>query len=357
VGKITAYMRAATRADKYEQDEVRKRKGDERYAANVRKKAKHAAKRDHAEEILGTSLVTSLADLETQLQARCTSSSARTSFLRDQFHARVSGETPRLYPGIGPEFRSKFGKLKLTPSDATTNKEAYLVALLRAMIEEDGDVLANAHYMPKFTENYIRVLPSLTAEYTNPVASELKHEFAKHIADIAAPEDDPVYVELHGKYIGTILYDFETRANAKLFRVTAIQFVRSITASRHSCWEATCEPVVRNPATGAFHVPSNLQVPGSDVTLTHALQGYCLAEYPNGLDAEPTYLPWVQQYVDHFRSIILPKYPSVFLALSSNTDSPTAHEDSPSSTRTPKRRTRPQPRTRHNVPEEAAATD
>jgi hypothetical protein len=178
----------------------------------------------------------------------------------------VSGENPRLYPGIGKEFRSKNGKLKLTPSDGTTTKEAYLVALLKAMIGEDGDLLATEHYIPKLTENYIRVLPSLTSDYTNPVASDLKNEFAKHIADIAAPEDDPVFVELQGKYIGKILYDFETRANAKLFRVTAIQFVRSFTSSRHSCWEATCEPVMRNPATGAFHVPRNLQVPFSYTT-------------------------------------------------------------------------------------------
>ncbi len=264
VGEITAYMRGEIKADASEARVVRKRKAQERYVQankfalsltlgltlslthivnhrydnNVRKKAKHAAKRDHAEEILGTSLVTSIAELETQLQARCTSSSARTSFLRDRFNARVSGETPRLYPGIGPEFRSKFGKLKLTPSDGTTNKESNLVALVKAMIEEDGDLLANDHYMPKFTEHYIRVLPSLTIDYTNPVASELQNEFAKHIADIAAPEDDPVFVDLHGKYIGKILYDFETRANAKLFRVTAIQFVRSFTSARHSCWEA-----------------------------------------------------------------------------------------------------------------------
>ncbi len=75
-----------------------------------------------------------------------------------------------------------------------------------------------------------------------------------------------------------------------------------------------------------------LQVPGSDVTLTHALQGYCLAEYPNGLDDEPTYLPWVEQYVDHFRRIILPKYPSIFLDSPSNKDLPSseATKDLPS---------------------------
>jgi hypothetical protein len=131
------------------------------------------------------------------------------------------------------------------------------------MIQEDNDVLGDQHYMPKFTEHFIRVLPTLSSEYTNPIASEMKAEFLKQIAESAVPQDDPVYVELYGQYIGKILYDYETRANAKLFRITAIQFKRSLTASRHSCWEATCEPVVRDPATGDFHVPTAIKVPDS----------------------------------------------------------------------------------------------
>ncbi len=111
-------MRAEWKKDRAESKDVRKRKAAERYAENVRKKAKHAAKRDHAEEILCTAFVTSVAELETQLLARSNSSSARVAFLKDQFHARVSGESPRVYPGIGPEFRSKFGKLILTLCDA-----------------------------------------------------------------------------------------------------------------------------------------------------------------------------------------------------------------------------------------------
>jgi hypothetical protein len=185
------------------------------------------------------------------------------------------------------------------------------------MMQEDADLPETNNSFPNFTASFIRVLPSLSEGYTNPVASELKAEFAKHIADKAAPQDDPVYVELHGRYIGKILYDFETRASSKLFRVCAIQFVRSFSAARHSCWEATCEPVVRDPLTGHFVVPHNVQVPDSNVSLTRALQGYCLAEYPNGLDAEPTFLPWVQQYIDHYRTVIQPKYPSVFLDLPS----------------------------------------
>jgi hypothetical protein len=115
-------------------------------------------------------------------------------------------------------------------------------------------------------------------------------------------------MELQAKYVSQILYDYETRASAKLFRVAAIQFVRSYSASRFSCWEATCEPVFRDSTTGLFHVPAEVKVPGSQVTLTHALQGYAVAEYPNGIDADPTYLPWVDQYISFFKLSVLPKY-------------------------------------------------
>ena len=194
-------------------------------------------------------------------------------------------------------------------------------------------------------------MPSLSEAYTNPVACDLKAQFGKQIADLASPEDDPVYVELHGLYIGKILYDFETRATTKMYRISAIQFVRSFTSTRHSCWEATCEPVVRDPQTGNFGVPHDVKVADTNVTLTHALQGYCLAEYPNGIDADPTYFPWVQQYIDHFKTVIQPKYPSIFLNLPAKDLSPSTSKDSPSSSRTPKRRTRPQKRPRRHVPE------
>ena len=163
----------------------------------------------------------------------------------------------------------------------------------------------------------------------------------------------PSLYTFHLQYIGKILYDFETRATGKLFRIVSIQFVRSYTSTRHSCWEATCEPVVRDPATGNFRVPKDVQVTGSNVTMTHALQGYCLAEYTNGLDAEPSYLPWVQMYVDHFRNVIEPKFPSIMVHkatavdLPSTKDLPSSHKkrkaatqmDLPSTRRTRPRRT------------------
>jgi hypothetical protein len=52
-------MRAEWKKDKDESIVVRKRKAAERYDENVRKKAKYAAKRDHAKTILCNTLVTS----------------------------------------------------------------------------------------------------------------------------------------------------------------------------------------------------------------------------------------------------------------------------------------------------------
>jgi hypothetical protein len=51
----------------------RKRKTREKYEANVRKKAKRAAARDHAEEINSNSLVTNFVDFQDQLAARANS--------------------------------------------------------------------------------------------------------------------------------------------------------------------------------------------------------------------------------------------------------------------------------------------
>jgi hypothetical protein len=36
------------------------------------------------------------------------------------------------------------------------------------MIREDGDLLGNPTGMPNFTQDFIRVLPSLSLDFTNP---------------------------------------------------------------------------------------------------------------------------------------------------------------------------------------------
>jgi hypothetical protein len=66
---------------------------------------------------------------------------ARIAFLKDQFHARISGDEPRVYTTLGPEYRTKYGKLRLTSQTKDMTEEVYLTKLLTAMIQEDGDAL------------------------------------------------------------------------------------------------------------------------------------------------------------------------------------------------------------------------
>jgi hypothetical protein len=268
---------------------ARKTKACEKCNNNVRKKAKRAELRDYAEELSATSMVNAIQALQIQLRAHACSKKGQITF-------RVSGATPRNYPSLGKEFRSKFGKLKLTSSCPKQCNLEYLTSLIKAMIVEDSDLIGiNENIMPQFTEHFIRVVPEISPESINSKSLHLKAEFAQDIAGKGASTDEPMYVELHGKYIGAILFDFEIRSSSKLFRIVAIQFVRSYTTSRFDCWEATstCEPVYRNFATGHFIVPMVAKVDGSNVTMKHALQGYALAEYPAGTDGPTTYLPWV----------------------------------------------------------------
>ncbi len=221
------------------------------------------------------------------------------------------------------------GGLRKCPVDKKEELN-YLTELLILMIKEDQDSLGlNAVAIPNSSFEYIRFLPTISAQFSNPkgkthtlaymklkilitlaslIVKTMKADFEAKIGDLSAPVDDPVFVELNAKFLGAILYDFETRASRKLYRVSAIQFVRSYASNRLSCWEATCEPVYRDTSTGLFHVPADQRVNDSKVIKTTALQGYALAEYPNGLDKDPSYLPWVQQYITHFSDVIQPRY-------------------------------------------------
>ena len=104
------------------------------------------------------------------------------------------------------------------------------------MIAEDSHSLGiNNTTLATIPLDYIRVLPSIAPDFTNPKSVAYKIEFGQTVADLAQPQDDPVYLDLHAKYVGALLYDYETRASQKLFRIASIQFVRSISKVRHNC--------------------------------------------------------------------------------------------------------------------------
>ena len=229
------------------------------------------------------------------------------TFLKDQVYARISGEHQRQYPNLGSEYRKLGGKLRISSKSKSQSDEDYLMRLVAAMIHEDSNTLGiNDSLVKALKQDFIRVLPSIAPEFTNPKAIALKLDFSNTIAELAQPQDDPMYLHLHAKYHGALLYDNETRASHKLFRISAIQFVRSCSKSRHTCWEATCEPVFYCTASGAYLVPQEQRVEGSTVILATALVGYALTEYPNGLEGEPAHLPWVDNYIAHFKTVVEP---------------------------------------------------
>ena len=298
VGEVTRQHREAYRMDKYDQIMTRKRKTTEKFDANVAKQAKIAANRDKAEETSTNSLCTDLHDLKNQLKSRINSKSARLDFLKEQVYARIAGENPRSYPGLGSEWRKKGGKLRVSSNNTAQSTEDYLTQLVTAMLKEDADTFGvNNTSGNSAGQDYIRALPTISLEYTNPKALAWKAEFSATIAQLAMPKDDPMYLPLQEKYVGQILFDNDTRATQKLFRIVAIQFVRSYSSSRLSCWEATCEPVFYDSRSCQFVVPADKKVEGSSVILANALQGYALAEYPTGMDSDPTTLPWVDNYI------------------------------------------------------------
>jgi hypothetical protein len=253
IGAVTKICRDAHNLDTVAYILNRKAKALAKYNALVKQQATKAAKRDQAEMTASSGLCIELSELQLQLKACSKSKESRVTFLNDQVYARISGEHQRLYPNLGPEFRKLGGKLHVSSKSKTQSDEDYLMLLVTAMIKEDSNTLrVNENVIASLKQDYIRALPSIAPEFTNPKAKALKWEFANTIADFAQPQDDPMYVLLHTKYYGSILYDDETRASHKLFRISAIQFVRSYSKSRHTCWEATCEPVFFCTATGTY---------------------------------------------------------------------------------------------------------
>jgi hypothetical protein len=297
-GLVTIIQRDAYRTDKYAQVLNRKRKASEKFDANVAKQARIAASRDKAEETASNSLCTDLQELEHQLESRQNSKGGRLIFLKEQIYARIAGEHPRLYPGLGQEWRKRGGKLRVSSNNKSQSNEDYLTQLVIAMLKEDGDTLGvNNSNGLSVTQEYIRALPCISLEYTNPKAVAWKQEFSKSIEELATPKDDPMFLELQAKYVGQVLFGNDTRASQKLFRISAIQFVRSYCSTRLSCWEATCEPVFHDSSSGQFMVPMKKKVAGSNVILANALQGYALAEFPEGVESAATHLPWVDNYI------------------------------------------------------------
>ncbi len=195
VGLVTLLQRDAYRTDKNAQVMNRKHKASEKFEVNVAKQARIAASRNKAEETATNSLCNDLQELEHQLQSWQNSKGGRLVFLKEQVYAIIAGEHPRLYPGLGQEWRKRGGKLRVSSNNKSQSSEDYLTQLVTTMLKEDGDTLGvNNSNAQSVTQDYIHALPTISLEYTNPKAVAWKQEFCKSIADLATPKDDPMYL-------------------------------------------------------------------------------------------------------------------------------------------------------------------
>ncbi len=126
------FARDTHKNDKAAQVTHRRCKATKKYNAQVQKQARTAASRDKAEQTATNSLCTDLLDLELQLKARKNNKDSRLTFLKDQVYARIAGEHPRLYPGLGQQWRKKGGKIRLSSPLKDQSDEDYLGKLVAA---------------------------------------------------------------------------------------------------------------------------------------------------------------------------------------------------------------------------------
>jgi hypothetical protein len=106
VGSVTLIVRNANRDAVIAKDLNRKQKAKDNFDEAIHLKSNRAEKRDKADYTALKQLTTDSLEVDVQLRARGGNKKARLAYLNEQFHARVSGRNPRIYPGLGNNFPS-----------------------------------------------------------------------------------------------------------------------------------------------------------------------------------------------------------------------------------------------------------
>jgi hypothetical protein len=173
IGSVTELVRAAQISDSEAQITTRKRRAREKHLHRIRLKASQAAKADKAEHTAAHHLVLSTKDLLDELTGRRNNKQSQITFLKEQFDARVVGDLKRTYSSIGDRYRKRGGGLRKCPPEKK-DELAYLTELLCLMIKEDQETLGlNAVTVSTSSCDYIRFLPSISAQFSNPKGTTL----------------------------------------------------------------------------------------------------------------------------------------------------------------------------------------
>ena len=121
-----------------------------------------------AEHTAANNLVVTTRHLIDELEGRSSNKQSQITFLKEQLNARVVGDLKRTYSTIGNRFRKRGGGFRMCPVDKK-NELDYLTELVTLMIKEDQDTLGlNAVDIPSGSFEYIRFLPTISKEFSNP---------------------------------------------------------------------------------------------------------------------------------------------------------------------------------------------
>jgi hypothetical protein len=154
--------------DREEQIATRKLRAREKHLHLLHLKATRAMRIDMAEHTAANNLVVTTRNLLDELNARNSNKQSKISFLKEQVNARVVGDLKHVYSTIGSRFRKRGGGFRMCPVDKKQELE-YLTELVTQMINEDQDTLGlNAVAIPTSSFEYIRFLPTISAEFSNP---------------------------------------------------------------------------------------------------------------------------------------------------------------------------------------------
>ena len=161
-------VRAAQISDSKEQIATRKQRAREKHLHLLHLKAAKAVKIDMAQHTAAHNLIVTTRKLLDELKGRESNKQSQISFLKEQLNARVVGDLKRAYSTIGSRFRKRGGGFRMCPVDKKQELE-YLTELVTLMITEDQDTLGlNAVEIPSSSFEYIRFLPTISKEFSNP---------------------------------------------------------------------------------------------------------------------------------------------------------------------------------------------
>ena len=228
--------------------------------------------------------------LDLHLNMLGTAVGTRKAYLKRQFQARYARakEDNYTYPAIGPAYRDKRGnKLKMT-SSGNMDEIEYLKALVILMMKADARRNPNI-IRDRSVTGLVRKKLVLCSATTSSYSVQHKARQEEEASRLALQTDDPWLVSLTEEYVGRFCFVSELPLRQKLFRISKISYWPS-SRLRHSCWEATMEPVHEDDFGEIFvaEVDTVVGPHGIRLTKASALLGYVLAQYVDGDDEEPT---------------------------------------------------------------------